>query len=156
MGALGMDADVILQIQKILSAVLLLGNVVLDESNGLCTVRVNAEAEAVAVLLNCDQAELLDSMCHKRLPTKDGSSVRVGALSRREVQACRDALATALYEGLFGSVVKMINAGLSSNRNPSSVIHVSPPSSLPPSSPSLPPSLAAKRCRWHADLTEAF
>jgi hypothetical protein len=130
MDAIRIDIDQQHQCFRMLVAILLLGNLqVEDNVDGHPRIVDNEDARAVAYLLSVrDQTNLFDAMCHKQV---QGRTLGRVSLERDEIFETRDALAVALYEGLFNYVVRCANGALhsssgslQSSRQPMNSIHI--------------------------------
>ncbi|KAI8476203.1 MAG: P-loop containing nucleoside triphosphate hydrolase protein [Monoraphidium minutum] len=98
-----------------LSGVLWLGNVkiaaVTDDSS---KVEKDAALEAAAALLGVTQDTLAHALTHKKIRTRDELIVK--PLNKEEAADARDALAKAVYAGVFRWVVTRINESLDTGR----------------------------------------
>ncbi len=120
LSVIGLDENRIMQIYKIVSIVLHLGNlefVEADDSHSLSGMSVSGvisskkkNLEAVSELLGIDEKIIMESVTTKQ--TKAGGQVLISKIDKREASGAVSSLAKALYARLFSYIVKAINAGI--------------------------------------------
>ena len=97
------------QILKVISAVLLIGNLKFKIENNICTI-VNEETyNNIAELLQVDKNELLDAITRKFLPSEQKYG---GAYEESKIKTYFDGLAKELYNRCFLWIVKKLNKTL--------------------------------------------
>ncbi len=105
---------------SLLSGVLWLGNVTVDAAHGnddSSSIRRDAALVAASTLLGLEEDALTTALTHKELRTRDELIVR--PLNKLEARDARDALAKAVYEGIFAWLVAAINAKLDTGKRSS-------------------------------------
>ena len=97
------------QIFKIISAVLLIGNIKFKIENNLCIIENEEIYDNVCSLLDVDKNELLDALSRKFLPSEQKYS---GAYEENKIKNYFDGLAKELYNKCFLWIVKKLNKTL--------------------------------------------
>ena len=97
------------QIFKVISAVLLIGNLKFKIENNLCLIENEEVYNNIAELLEVDKTELLDSLTRKFLPSEQKYG---GAYDETKIKNYFDGLAKELYNRCFLWIVKKLNKTL--------------------------------------------
>ena len=97
------------QIFKVISAVLLIGNLKFKIENNLCVMENEDVYSNICNLLDVDKNELLDAISRKFLPSEQKYS---GAYDENKIKNYFDGLAKELYNKLFLWIVKKLNKTL--------------------------------------------
>ena len=99
----------IIQIFKVISAVLLIGNLKFKIENNLCIIENEETYNNIADLLEVDKTELLDAITRKFLPSEQKYG---GAFEESKIKNYFDGLAKELYNRCFLWIVKKLNKTL--------------------------------------------
>ena len=97
------------QIFKVISAVLLIGNLIFKVENNLCVIENEEVYNHIAELLQVDKTELKDSLTRKFLPSEQTYG---GAFEESKIKNYFDGLAKELYNRCFLWIVKKLNKTL--------------------------------------------
>ena len=97
------------QIFKVISAVLLIGNLKFKIENNLCIIENEEAYNNITELLEVDKNELLDSLTRKFLPSEQKYG---GAYEESKIKNYFDGLAKELYNRCFLWIVKKLNKTL--------------------------------------------
>ena len=97
------------QIFKVISAVLLIGNLKFKIENNLCIIENEEVYNNITELLEVDKNELLDSLTRKFLPSEQKYG---GAYEESKIKNYFDGLAKELYNRCFLWIVKKLNKTL--------------------------------------------
>ncbi|KAI6217663.1 Myosin head [Aphelenchoides fujianensis] len=126
----GMSAEGVDAVFRLLAAVLHLGNVEFVEAEGTrggCAVRSDAPLKKAADLLGIAEEKLREGLTTRRMQTTrggDDASVYHVQLKPDVAAAARDSLAKNLYSRLFDEIVATINRSIPSARSPTTFIGV--------------------------------
>ncbi|CAF1537304.1 unnamed protein product, partial [Adineta ricciae] len=109
---LGIENKVQMSIFRLLSAILHLGNVIINEGEGESTyVKESDKSFSIfCSLLKLDESRMRTWLCNKRIKT--GVEVVNTTLNLNQALFARDALAKHIYSQLFGWIVNEINKSL--------------------------------------------
>ena len=99
----------ITQIFKVISAVLLIGNIKFKIKNNLCIIENEEVYNNICALLDVDKTELLDAISRKYLPSEQKYS---GAYEENKIKNYFDGLAKELYNKCFLWIVQKLNKTL--------------------------------------------
>ena len=105
------------QIFKVISAVLLIGNLKFKIENNLCIIENEEVYNNIAELLEVDKTELLDSLTRKFLPSEQKYG---GAFEISKIKNYFDGLAKELYNRCFLWIVKKLNKTLDTQNDDNS------------------------------------
>ena len=97
------------QIFRVISAVLLIGNIKFKIENNLCIIENEEIFNNICSLLEVDKAELLDAISRKFLPSEQKYS---GAYEENKIKNYFDGLAKELYNKCFLWIVQKLNKTL--------------------------------------------
>ena len=101
--------DEIKQIFRVISAVLLIGNLKFRIENNLCVIENEEIYNNICTLLDVDKNELLDAVTRKFLPSEQKYS---GAYDENKIKNYFDGLAKELYNKCFLWIVQKLNKTL--------------------------------------------
>ena len=101
------------EIFKIISAVLLIGNIKFKVENSKCTLENRDVYENVCNLLNIESEPFLDAMTRKYIPSEKKYG---GSFEQNQIKSFFDGLAKELYNRLFIWIVKKLNKTLDINK----------------------------------------
>ena len=97
------------EIFKVISAVLLIGNMKFKVENNVCTLQNKETYENICKLLNIESAPLLDALTRKYMPSEKKYG---GSFTENQIKSFLDGLAKELYNRLFLWIVKKLNKTL--------------------------------------------
>ena len=97
------------EIFKVISAVLLIGNIKFNVENSKCTLENRDVYDNVCKLLNIESEPLLDALTRKYMPSEKKYG---GSFQQNQVKSYFDGLAKELYNRLFLWIVKKLNKTL--------------------------------------------
>ena len=101
------------EIFKVVSAVLLIGNIKFKVENNVCTLQNKDTYENICKLLNIESTPLLDALTRKYMPSEKKYG---GAFGESQIKSFFDGLAKELYNRLFLWIVKKLNKTLDINK----------------------------------------
>ena len=101
------------EIFKVISAVLLLGNIKFKVENNVCTLENKDIYENICKLLNIESESLLDAITRKFMPSEKKYG---GSFEQNQIKSFFDGLAKELYNRLFLWIVKKLNKTLDINK----------------------------------------
>ena len=102
------------EIFKIISVVLLIGNLIFKVENNVCTLENKDTYENICKLLNIESEPLLDAITRKYMPSEKKYG---GSFEQNQIKSYFDGLAKELYNRLFLWIVKKLNKTLDINKN---------------------------------------
>ncbi|KRZ72034.1 Unconventional myosin-Ie, partial [Trichinella papuae] len=119
MEIVGIDNSTKIEILKIVSAILHIGNIKFKEVNNYADIEDPADLEYPAYLLNVDPDAIRKKLTSRRMESKWGTENDVLDVKLNVDQAVytRDALAKALYHRLFDHLVQLVNNALTFDVN---------------------------------------
>ena len=102
------------QIFKIISAVLLIGNIKFKVENSKCILENKDIYENICKLLNIESEPFLDAITRKYMPSEKKYG---GSFEKNQIKSFFDGIAKELYNRLFLWIVKKLNKTLDINKN---------------------------------------
>lgn len=112
MDAAGISAEEQMEVFRVLSGILNLGNIEYTDNAGRADIRDRKYLQIAAEMLGIDVEALKKNLLSKTVEAGGRSSTYNSPLDKHEAENARDALAKAIYGKLFSWIVERVNASM--------------------------------------------